>query len=337
MSSAIQIGIIGAGRIGIVHARTIAWRIPQAKVRGIADVRKDMALKTASELGIEKVTENYKDLLDDPMIDAVLVCSGTDTHARMVIEAASAGKHIFCEKPLDLTLEGVDEAINAVEKARVKLQVGFNRRFDPDFKRMREMIASGTIGKPYILRITSRDPCPPPIEYVKKSGGMFLDMTIHDFDMARFLMGCEVGEIHVTASNLIDPAVADAGDVDVAVVSLRFENGAVGTIDNSRRSVYGYDQRAEILGSKGMVHNHNHTPDSVFISDDQGIHSQLLMNFFLERYSAAFETEMRSFIESILQNKEPPVTGEDGRRALVLGYAALKSVREGRPVKIREI
>jgi len=336
MSSPIRIGVIGAGRIGAVHARTVVRRIPEAEIRAIADPSKDTAKKLGAELGVPRVLPDYRELLSDREIDAVLICSSTDTHAQVITEAAKAGKGIFCEKPLDLRLERVDEVLAAVKQARVKLQVGFNRRFDPDFARLRRLVADGAAGVPHLLRITSRDPGPPPLAYVKVSGGMFLDMTIHDFDMARFMMGCEVEEVFVAAAVLVDPAIGQAGDVDTAIVTLRFANGALGAIDNSRRAAYGYDQRVEILGSAGMLANANHTPDTVSRADGDGVHAPLPLNFFMQRYTESYEAEMRAFIDCLLRDQPPPVTGEDGRRATLLGYAALKSLKENRPVRPEE-
>jgi len=336
MASKITVGIIGAGRIGTVHARTLAWRVPEAQVVAIADPDAAAVKRLAAEIGVQKALPDYHAILSDPSIQAVVICSSTDTHATIIAEAAKAGKQIFCEKPLDLDLKRIDEVLPVVKKAGVKLMLGFNRRFDPDFARVQQIVASGAIGKPEILRITSRDPSPPPLAYVKVSGGLFLDMTIHDFDMARFVMG-EVDEVYVTAANLVDPAIAAAGDVDTALVSLRFASGAVGVIDNSRRAVYGYDQRVEVLGSTGMVANGNHANDTAVISDAKGIHEPLPLNFFMQRYVAAYEAEAKAFVEAIVADHEPPVTGFDGRQAILLGLAARKSVAEGRPVKVAEV
>ena len=230
----ITFGVIGAGRIGKIHAENLATRIPGAQVISIADIILEAAQETATHLRILTSTADYHDILADPAIDAVAICSSTDTHTQIIIEAAQAGKHIFCEKPIDHDLAKIDAALAAVEKAGVKLQIGFNRRFDPNFRKVREMIAANKIGDPHILRITSRDPAPPPVEYIKVSGGIFLDMTIHDFDMARYLMGSEVVEIYVSGGVIVDPAIGEAGDIDTAIITLRFKNGAIGTNDNSR-------------------------------------------------------------------------------------------------------
>jgi len=333
----IRFGVIGAGRIGKIHAENLATRIPGVKVEAIADPIVAAARETAGRLHIPIATADHLEILNDPRVDAVAICSSTDTHAQMIIEAAQAGKQIFCEKPIAYNLKRIDEALEAVKKAGVKLQVGFNRRFDPNFSKVRQMVIEGKVGEPHILRITSRDPAPPPIEYVKVSGGMFFDMTIHDFDMSRFLMGSDVEEVYVAAGVLVDPKIGEAGDVDTAVITLRFKNGAIGTIDNSRRAIYGYDQRVEVFGSGGMVAALNDTADSHVYSDEKGIHSAKPLYFFLERYTESFIAEMKAFVESIQQDKEPPVNGKDGRIPVVMAMAATKSYKEHRPVKLSEV
>ncbi|MBM4398440.1 MAG: inositol 2-dehydrogenase, partial [Deltaproteobacteria bacterium] len=307
------------------------------EVRGIADVDVGAARRLAGEIGVSRVSDDCRELLAAPDIDAVLVCSSTDTHADVVIDAATAGKQIFCEKPLDLDLGRIDAALAAVRRAGVRLMLGFNRRFDPDFRRVRDAVAAGAVGRPELLRITSRDPSPPPAEYVKRSGGMFLDMTIHDFDMARFVMDDEVEEVFVAAANLVDPAIGAAGDVDTAAIVLRFASGAIGTIDNSRRAVYGYDQRIEVFGSAGMVANANRTPHTAVHADASGFHAALPLNFFMERYSEAYAIELAAFVAALRAGTEPPVGGEDGRRAIVIGKAAGMSVKSGRPVRLSEV
>jgi myo-inositol 2-dehydrogenase/D-chiro-inositol 1-dehydrogenase len=333
----LNVGVIGAGRIGRVHAENLAYRVRQAKVVAIADVFPEAAQKLATDLQVAAVYSDPQKLLADRQIDAVAICSSTDTHARLMEDAARAGKHIFCEKPIALDLVKIDEALAAVARAGVKLQIGFNRRFDPSFKRVREIVAAGGVGVPHILRITSRDPAPPPIAYVKVSGGIFVDMTIHDFDMARYLMGCEVEEVYAAGNVLVDPEIGHAGDIDTAVITLRFANGALGVIDNSRKAVYGYDQRVEVFGSAGMALVTNKTPDSVVQSDDVAVHSTKPLHFFVERYAEAYVAEMQEFVQAVLEDKAPPVTGMDGRIPVVMGYAAWKSYREHRPVKLTEI
>ena len=333
----IKIGLIGAGRIGKVHAENLATRVPSAELTAVADVYLPAAKETGARWSIPTILSDYRAILDDPAIDAVAICSATNTHAQIIQESAAAGKHIFCEKPIDHDLEKIDAALAAVKEAKVKLQVGFNRRFDPNFRKVRELVAEGKIGTPHILRITSRDPAPPPISYVKDSGGIFLDMTIHDFDMARYLMGSEVTEIYVAGSVMVDPEIGKAGDIDTAIITLRFENGAFGTIDNSRQAVYGYDQRVEVFGSGGMVTVSNNTLDTHVHSNKEGIHSATPLYFFLERYIDSYAIEMQEFTESIRNDTTTPITGIDGRIPVVMGLAARKSYDENRPVKLREI
>lgn len=336
-TSNLRFGVIGAGRIGKIHAENLATRIPGTEVTAIADVNLESAQELASRLHIPSALDDYHALLSDPSIDAVAICSSTDTHARIAVEAAQAGKHIFCEKPIDYDLAKIDAALEAVEKAGVKLQIGFNRRFDSNFRKARMMIEEGKIGTPHILRITSRDPAPPSLSYVKASGGMFFDMTIHDFDMARYLSGSEVDEVYTAAGVMVDPGIGEAGDVDTAVILLRFANGAIGTIDNSRKAVYGYDQRVEVFGSAGMVQAQNNTPDNDVYYSADGVQSAKPLYFFLERYMESFIAEMKEFAQSVRENTTPPVVGMDGRIPVLMGIAAKKSFLENRPVKLSEI
>ena len=333
----LNIAVIGCGRIGRIHAENLAARIPGARLVAVADVIANAAQELASQLHVAKATSDYRELLADAAIDAVAICSSTDTHARIIQEAAAAGKHIFCEKPIDYDLVRIRSALAAVEKAKVKLQIGFNRRFDPSFARVRELVAAGAIGQPQIIRITSRDPGPPPLEYIKVSGGIFLDMTIHDFDMVRFLSGSEAVEIHAIGDALIDPAIREAGDVDTAIVTMRLKNGALVTIDNSRKAVYGYDQRIEVFGSKGSAAASNHTLDTHLLLNAAGAHQAKLLHFFLERYAESYVREMREFVDAVSNNRTPSVTGVDGLQPVVMGLAATRSLCEGRPVKLSEI
>lgn len=337
MTESLNIGLIGAGRIGQVHAATLTYRIPSARLLAVADVNLAAAQATAVRFGIPSATDDAQALLNHPEIDAVLICSVTATHAPYIEAAAAAGKHIFCEKPIALDLAQIDRALAAVQRAGVKLQVGFNRRFDANFGRVRQAIVSGEIGQPALLHIISRDPGPPPIEYIKGSGGMFMDMTIHDFDMARFLIGAEVEEIYVQAAVTVDPAIGEAGDVDTAVIMLKFANGVIGTIDNCRRASYGYDQRVEVLGSLGAVATANNYPNSAVISDGASVRRDLPLNFFMDRYTESFANEITAFVDAILHGQPTLVTGLDGRAPVVMGLAAWQSAREGRPVKLSEI
>jgi myo-inositol 2-dehydrogenase/D-chiro-inositol 1-dehydrogenase len=334
MKQKVNVGVIGTGRIGKLHAEHLAFRIPEANVLAVSDIFVDAAQQCAARLGIPRAVQDYREILGDKEIEGVVICSSTDTHAQMIREAAAAGKHIFCEKPIDFDLDRIDRALEAVEHAGVKLQVGFNRRFDPNFRRVRDAVASGRIGQPHLLRITSRDPAPPPIAYIKVSGGIFLDMTIPDFDMARYLVGSEVTQVFAAGGVMVDPAIGEAGDIDTTIITLRFANGAIGTIDNSRQAVYGYDQRVEVFGSQGMVAADNNTIDRTVLSDRDGIHAALPLHFFIERYTDAYIAEMQAFIQCILHDTQPPVTGRDGRISVVIGHAAKRSFQLGHPIAI---
>ncbi len=332
----IRFGLIGAGRIGKLHASNLATRIKKAELLCVADVYKEAADTCARENNIPYSYNDYHRILERKDIDAVVICTATDTHARIIKEAAEAGKHIFCEKPIALDLKEIDEALSVVEKTGVKLQIGFNRRFDPNPQKIRKMVENGELGNPHLIRITSRDPAPPSYEYIKVSGGIFLDMMIHDFDMARFLCNDEIAEVYATGNVLIDPKIGELGDIDTAIVTLKFKGGTLGTIDNSRKSPYGYDQRIEVFGSKRCVIGHNKAPDQVEIADDMGMHFEKPLYFFIERYEQSFITELEQFIGSIANNTQPPVSGYDGKMAVVVGMAAKRSLAEGKPIKIEE-
>ena len=330
----LPIGIIGAGRIGRVHAENLAFRIPEAVPAAIADVNPAAAHHLAERCGIARVASSAAEILTDPAIEAVLICSSTDTHADLIVEAARAGKHIFCEKPIDHTLARIDRALAAVAAAGVKLQIGFNRRFDANFARVRQAVLRGEIGTPHLMHIISRDPAPPPVSYIKVSGGIFLDMTIHDFDMARFLIGDEVEEIYTAAGVRVDPAIGEAGDLDTALLVLRFRNGVIGTIDNSRKAVYGYDQRVEILGSGGSIATQNCYPNQAIVSTAESVRRDLPLNFFMERYTESFVAELRAFVEAVRSGAPTPVTGLDGRIPVEMALAARQSYDEHRPVRL---
>ncbi len=332
-----NVGIIGTGRIGKVHAQSITGLIPNVKIKAVMDVNLDGVREWADSMGIQDVYSDYNDLLADPEIDAVLVCSSTDTHAEISIAAAKAGKHIFCEKPIDYDLGRIQKVLETVKETGVKFQVGFNRRFDHNFARINQVTKDGTIGEPHIIKITSRDPEPPPVSYVKVSGGIFLDMAIHDFDMARFQAGSEVTEVYAMGDSLIDPEIGKAGDVDTAIVTLKFENGAMAVIDNSRKAAYGYDQRVEVFGSKGSVETRNDTATNTIVRTEAAVTQDKPLYFFLERYMASFAEEMRQFFAAVENDTEVPVGGIDGLNAVIIGLAAKKSLTEGRPVKVSEI
>lgn len=335
--NALNLGLIGAGRIGRVHAANIVHRIPAAALVAVADVVEPAARRIAEEYHIPSASSDYRDVLADPAVQAVVICSATDTHSQIIADAAVAGKHIFCEKPIDHTLAKIDQALAAVEKTGVKFQIGFNRRFDANYARVRQAVAQGEIGAPHLMHIISRDPAPPPIDYIKVSGGIFLDMTIHDFDMARFLMGCEVTEVYTVGGVLVDPKIGEAGDLDTALITLTFENGAYGVIDNSRRAAYGYDQRVEILGSQGSIATSNNYPNTAVVSSARAICRDLPYNFFMERYTESYVKELEDFVAAVVHDRPVPVSGYDGRVPVVMGLAAAKSYREHRPVRLDEI
>ncbi|MBQ8980705.1 MAG: inositol 2-dehydrogenase [Eubacterium sp.] len=332
----LKVGIIGAGRIGQVHAKSITYHIPQAEIVAISDIYVDGAKKVAEELGIPNYYQDYHEILNNPEIEAVLICSSTDTHADIACEAAQAGKHIFCEKPVDLTVAKIKKVIDEVNKAGVKLQIGFNRRYDHNFAHIKELANDGKLGDLQIIKITSRDPEPPAPEYVAVSGGIFLDMTVHDFDMARFIGG-EVDEVYANATVMVDPAIGEAGDVDTALVALKFKSGAIGVIDNCRKACYGYDQRLEVFGSGGQASAANDTPTNVSYINENGNTTDKPLYFFLERYMQSFTDEMTEFIDAVVNDKATQTTVNDGLEALRLGLAAKKSVAEHRPVKLDEI
>ncbi len=335
----LNIGIIGAGRIGKVHLESISYHVKNAMVTAMADpFMNEETEKLIRSYGVSKVTKDYKDILNDKDIDAVLVCSSTDTHAAISIEAINAGKHVFCEKPVDHSIEKIQAVADALkEHPDIKFQVGFNRRFDHNFAAIRKAYDDGKIGEAHILKITSRDPEPPNPAYIKVSGGIFLDMTIHDFDMACFLTDSDVEELYVNSAVLVDPAIGEQGDVDTAIITMKMANGALAVIDNSRKAAYGYDQRAELFGSKGMVATSNDTVSSAVISNADGVTGEKPLFFFLERYMGSFSEEMRQFTEAVINDTEVPVGIHAGLQSVKIGLAARKSVEEHRPVKISEI
>jgi myo-inositol 2-dehydrogenase / D-chiro-inositol 1-dehydrogenase len=333
----LRVGVFGVGRIGKIHIANLTTRIAGAQVTVLADTFADELASVATRFNVPKTVSDYREALKLPDLDAVVICAPTTTHYQMILDAASVGKHVFCEKPIDMSVDRIRHLNEIVEKSGIQLMTGFNRRFDPNFLKVREMVASGKIGAPQILKITSRDPSPPPESYIRASGGLFLDMTIHDFDMARYIVGSEVDEVYSRATALTDPIFHKVGDWDTAITTLTFQSGALGTIDNSRKAVYGYDQRVEVFGSEGMVAVKNNLPDSHEYLDRTGAHSSLPLNFFLERYAESYLHEMRSFVDAILSGKPVPVTGYDGLMAVTIALAAAKSARENRPVKLVEV
>lgn len=332
----LKVAVAGLGRIGKIHLKNLCRNFPEMEVVAVMDIF-DESKSIAHEFNVPNFYTSFDELLTLPGLDVVVICSPTDTHADYVVKAAKAGKQIFCEKPLDLSLDRVREVLKIVDECDVRLMLGFNRRFDPEFKKIRQLVLDGSLGDPQIVKITSRDPGPPPIDYIKVSGGMFLDMTIHDFDMARYISGKKVKEVFAKGAVLIDPEIGNAGDIDTAVITLTFEDDTMAVIDNCRKAVYGYDQRLEVFGSKGMALAENNFPNHHKLYTESGVSGDLPLHFFLERYDASYNQEIKEFIEALVSGSKMPVDGEDGLLSIAIGLAAKKSVAEGRPVEIREI
>ncbi len=327
----INLCIFGAGRIGSVHTIN-AHNCPGVQVRYIVDTNEQAAKTLADKVGAE--VADLETVLADSLVHGVVIASATHTHADLIIASAKAGKHIFCEKPVDLDIAKVNQCLEVVSKCGVHLMTGFNRRYDKHFERLRNAVSEQLIGKLEMVCITSRDPSPPPNEYIKVSGGLFRDMMIHDFDMARWLMGEEPNLVYAEASCHVDPEIERLGDVDTAVVTLKTPSGVLCQIGNSRRAVYGYDQRIEVFGSEGMMKADNETPTRVAHYKKEGVMEDNPEHFFMERYAEAYRSEMQHFL-LVLQGKASPLTnGDDGRQALLLADAALKSLETGQPVRL---
>ncbi|WPZ16725.1 inositol 2-dehydrogenase (plasmid) [Nitratireductor rhodophyticola] len=330
----VNFALLGAGRIGKVHAKAIAGNA-DARLVAVSDAFAEAAQTVADTYGC--AVRGIEDVEADKSIDAVVICTPTDTHADLIERFARAGKAVFCEKPVDLNLARVKQCLGVVKETGAVLMVGFNRRFDPHFAAVRAAIDDGQIGPVEMVQITSRDPGPPPISYIKSSGGILRDMTIHDFDMARFLLGEEPETVFATASVLVDPAIGEAGDFDSVSVVLTTASGRQCSISNSRRATYGYDQRIEVLGAAGAIAAENQRPVSIEIANAQGFTRPPLHDFFMTRYTEAYAAEIASFIAAIAEGKPASPSGEDGMRALALADAALLSVKEGRAVKLSEV
>lgn len=326
----LKIGVIGLGRIGSIHYNHIRQQLPEAKIVMVSDINKN-------ELPSDVPHGDVDELINHPGIDAVVICSPTDTHARYVEQCAQAGKHVFCEKPLDLSLTRIRETLQVVRQHNIQLMLGFNRRFDANFMKLKELVEAGKIGDVQLVKITSRDPAPPSVAYLKRSGGLFLDMTIHDFDMARYMMGKEVKQVYAAASVLTGGEIAEAGDIDTAVVTLKFEDDSMAVIDNSRKAVYGYDQRVEVFGSKGMANVGNNKADNHLYYHEDGVESALPLHFFMERYTTSYLTEMRSFIQAVQRKQQVPVGGADGLKAAMIAVAAQRSFEENIPVAVDDV
>ena len=332
----VRIGLFGCGRIGRMHAELLARRVPGASLTAVYDAVPELAAEAGIALGAS-VAPSVDALLADRDVDAVAICSSTDTHVDLIVRAAQAGKAIFCEKPISLDLADVTRALDAVDAAGALLQIGFNRRFDPGHRSVRDAVARGDLGSLRLVRISSRDPSPPPLEYVAVSGGIFLDMTGHDFDMARFVTGSEVVEVYAQGSVQITPEIAQYGDVDVAVVQLTHADGVLTVIDNSREAVYGYDQRVEAFGSGGLAASDNVPVHGAIVRDAAGAHAAPLPYFFVERYEQSYIDQWSSFLRAVRRERAPEISGEDGRAVLVIGLAARQSLHEHRPVAVSEI
>ncbi len=336
MKNEIVIGVIGAGRIGQLHINNMKV-MSNVRVKTVADVLADKLEDWFKISGVEKLTKDYHEIMNDPEIDVVFICSSTDTHATLIKEAAKAKKHIFCEKPISFSDEETLEAYEVVKSAGVKMQVGFNRRFDKNFKKIKDYVESKKIGDLHILKITSRDPAPPSLDYIARSGGIFMDMAIHDFDMARYVSGSEVEEVYVQGATLVNPEIKKYSDIDTAIITLKFENGAICVIDNSRQAVYGYDQRVEAFGSKGSANAENETETRVKVFTEDAVLEDKPVYFFLERYNNAYIQEVQDFIEAIQLDKELPCKFEDGIMAQRIAKAAKESFETGKPVKVEKL
>lgn len=318
-----------------MHADLIENSVDGLRLGPVYDLSGAAAQEVAERLDVP-VADTAQAIFDDPAVDAVAICTSTDTHIDAMVAAAAAGKAIFCEKPLSLDLAEVDRGLAAVLDAGAYLQVGFNRRFDKSHAAVKEAVVDGSVGDVHMLRISSRDPSPPPLSYIEVSGGIFLDMTIHDFDMARFITGSEVATVFASGAVRIDDAIGAAGDLDTAVVVLTHENGAITTIDNSRQAVYGYDQRVEVFGSLGMAASENPLVHTTIVRSESGTRLTTLPYFFIERYIPSYIAQWEAFRDAVTGGLVSPVGGEDGRAPLVIGLAAGQSIREGRPVTISE-
>src|SRR5690349_785292 len=317
-----------------MHAGLIAHQVPGAALGAVYDPHEPAARGVAEELRVP-AAGTVAEILDSDL-DAVAICSSSDTHVDLLLAAAEAGKAVFCEKPVSLDLREVDRALGAIDAAGVPFQIGFNRRFDPAHASVREAVLSGVVGDPHLVRISSRDPDPPPLEYVKTSGGLFLDMMIHDFDMARFVTGSEVVEVFARGALRIEPSFAEAGDIDTALVTLVHENGCLTAIDNSRRAAYGYDQRVEVFGSCGMAASENPLANTSRVFTATGTQAPPLPYFFLERYMPSYVREWEAFVAAVQTGSPPPVSLDDARAPLLIGLAAWQSLRTGQPVRVDE-
>ncbi|NRB16471.1 MAG: inositol 2-dehydrogenase [Rhodobacteraceae bacterium] len=330
----LKVGLLGAGRIAGVHATAITSH-PDSQLIAVSDVFAENAEKLAAQYGVE--VRSTEEIIADPSIDAVLIATSTDTHSGLIEAATAAGKAVLCEKPVDLSLQRAQACQQAAAATGQPVMIGFNRRFDPNFEALKAAVDAGEIGKPELLSITSFDPAPPPVSYIKVSGGLFRDMMVHDFDMANFIMGDAPVTVTAVGSAIVDPAIGEAGDVDTAVVTLTYADGRIAVIKNSRRAVFGYDQRVELLGSEGLLQVQNVLENTIVKSTAAGVTSAKPTYFFLERYMAAYQAEWAAFVAAITSGSPMPVTLEDGVAALAMAEAATKSAQTGQPVRLAEV
>lgn len=332
----VKIALLGIGRIGRIHFRNINQYFPNASIVAVADPL--YSKEEFKELfGNTFFSQQPEEAIGHEGVNAVLICTPTSSHADLLTLSATAGKHIFCEKPMDLSLERSAALVDLVKQMSIQLMLGFNRRFDPDFMQARQHIMDKKIGPVQVVKITSRDPGLPPVDYLESSGGLFMDMAIHDFDMARYMMNKKVVEVFSKGLVLVDEAVRTVGDIDTALTTLTFEDGTYAVIDNSRKAVYGYDQRLEIFGDAGMIQVENNLHNRNILYDEKGIHQALPLDFFMDRYAASYLKEMELFIDALIKDKPMPVGGEDGLEASRIAVAARLSMEKGRPVKLSEI
>lgn len=329
-----RVGLLGAGRIGNVHAQAISSH-PESELVAVSDAFEKNAQALAKSYGCEVRTSD--EIIADSSIDAVLIATSTDTHSDLIEAAAAAGKAVLCEKPVDLSLERASACLGNVGDKASHIMIGFNRRFDPGFGALKSAVDAGEIGKPELLSITSFDPAPPPVEYIKVSGGLFRDMMIHDFDMANFIMGEAPVSVSAVGTSVVDPAIGAAGDVDTAAVTLTYADGRIAVIKNSRRAVYGYDQRVEVLGSEGLLQAQNVLEHTLVKSTTDGVTSAKPTYFFLERYMPAYKAEWAAFVEAVKGKSDMPVDLHDGVAALAMAEAATQSAKTGQPVAMASI
>ncbi len=332
----VKIGILGIGRIGKIHLENLCTRIEGVRVLGAMNPS-EAGRNFAKKFNVPMVTDNAEAIITHPDIDAILVCTSSDVHAEYVTRIAKAGKAIFCEKPLDLSLDRVKQLLQEVTVAGVPMMLAFNQRLDPHFHEVKQAIALGKIGQLRSIHIISRDPAPPPISYIKASGGLFMDMTIHDFDMARYLVGDEVDEVYARGHNLVDPEIGSAGDIDTGYLMLTFKNGVTALIENSRQASYGYDQRLEVFGSEGMIRTENPLKTTNSLMNNTGVQLSRNLDFFMDRYETSYQLELETFVQCLQEKTPMPITGEDALKAMLIALAANKSMAENRPVKLEEV